>query len=441
MLTDNLKIKMNRLSRIFQPINVIPKNVQVKSQDMTSKSQKLMLDLGIIRQANSGCFHYLPLGIRALEKLKNLIDQHMQSIGAQKVACPTLIHTNLWERSGRIQEATPELFQIKDRHDHLYILSPTHEEAITDLLTTVSPLSYKHFPLRLYQITSKYRDEMKPRFGLIRSRQFLMKDLYTFDVDLDAAKETYELICKCYNQIFELVGVEFFKVLGSSGDIGGILSHEFHFQTDIGEDKLIKCGNCGYMGNLELCGNKDKCLKCGSTKINVFNGIEVGHTFLLGDKYSKPMKATYLNNNGKPNILQMGCYGLGISRILAASLEKLSTDQELRWPIKLAPFKILIIPPKFGSKEEKSSSISIENLSKNLEDIATLKNDVLIDDRVQMTIGRRFLEAKQVGYPFIVVLGQKITENPPLFELNNLIEGKQHFLTENELISYLKQKC
>ncbi|KAJ8920512.1 hypothetical protein NQ315_005381 [Exocentrus adspersus] len=427
------------LSKIFQPVTVISKTASISRKDVTSKSQRLMLELGIIRQSSPGFFHFLPLGIKSLNKLKKIVNQEMNNVGGQNVLCPSLINCNLWKTSGRLENAGPELFQLKDRHRHSYVLSPTHEEAISDLISSVSPLSYKQFPLRLYQISSKYRDEIKPRFGLMRGREFVMKDMYTFDTDIESAKQTYDLLCESYNNIFKKVGVDFIKVLGTTGNIGGSVSHEFHFKAEIGEDKVLFCHNCNYSGNLDLC-NNEKCPVCGEEKqIDISNCIEVGHTFLLGDKYSKPLKATFLSKDNKPVALQMGCFGLGLSRILAASVEVLSLEQEIRWPDVLAPYNVVIIPPKMGSKEEQDTKHVAEILYTRLESaIPHLTDNVLVDDRLSLTIGRRHLDARRVGYRYVIVINKKASESVPLFELNDIKTNGQLYLSENELISFIK---
>lgn len=254
--------------------------------------------------------------------------------------------------------------------------------------------------------------------------------------------------------------------------MGGELSHEYHYKADIGEDKILTCFKCNYAANTEISG-EGKCPKCGNTSVDIHLGIEVkkqviifdisifvlkvGHTFLLGEKYSKPLNATFLSNSGKPEVLQMGSYGLGLSRILAAVIEVLSSEQEIRWPAVLAPYNVIILPPKvltdscvfviivsfffqMGSKEEshiKDSGL-VESLYDKIESINNLQNNVLIDDRTSFTIGRRFLEAKKNGYPFIVALGRKILQDPVLYEVTNLQRNEQLFLSENDLLNYLK---
>jgi prolyl-tRNA synthetase len=188
---------------------------------------------------------------------------------------------------------------------------------------------------------------MKPRFGLIRAKEFLMKDLYTFDLDLNAAKDTYCQIQEQYDRIYSALKVPFVKVSGDTGVMGGNTSHEYHYLTSIGEDQILECNRCARAINRELAIEDGKiCPKCNLDSLRKHNGIEVGHTFILEDKYTKPLKATFLNKSGKPEVLQMGCYGIGVSRVIAAAIEYLSSEKEIRWPFLLAPFKVCLIPPK-----------------------------------------------------------------------------------------------
>ena len=257
---------------------------------------------------------------------------------------------------------------------------------------------------------------MKPRFGLIRAKEFLMKDLYTFDVDIAAAEETYELVNQQYVKIFEHLKIPFVKIAADTGAMGGNTSHEYQILTSIGEDQIVTCNSCQRAVNKELCGSDGKvCEKCTVSELQHHQGIEIGHTFILGDKYSKVLKATFLSKAGKPVPLQMGCYGIGVTRVIAACIEHLSTEHEIRWPAAIAPYSVCIIPPKEGSKEE----ASVKHLT---QEIYQQLDDVVVDDRIQMTIGKRLMEAKKLGIPNIIVIGAKAAEAEPKVELiaNNL---------------------
>ncbi|XP_052902478.1 probable proline--tRNA ligase, mitochondrial [Anopheles moucheti] len=431
---------MQRISKLFQPALITPKNATIKSQDITSKSQRLMLEQGLIRQAGNGTFHLLPLLQRSLQKAINLVDRHMQEIGAQKLTLPLLTSAELWKKSGRLgssDSGTPtELLQTTDRHGKLQILGPTHEESITSLLAAIAPVTYRQFPLRLYQISTKFRDEMKPRFGLMRAKEFLMKDLYTFDVDRVQCRETYEEVNEVYGRLFSEIGVPFVKVAGDSGTMGGSVSHEYHFPSELGEDQLIRCTRCGMHSNAELFPTfAQRCKSCNGNEIlEQQPGIEVAHAFILEDRYTKALGATCLQSNGKPTPLQMGCYGIGVTRLIAASIEVLSSEKEIRWPAALAPYRVCIITPKAGSKEESQASPWVVKLYNDLQMMKHCKGEVIVDDRTQLTIGKRLLDARKMGYPIVVIVGSKAT-NEEIFEVHNLTTAEELNLSYSETLT------
>jgi prolyl-tRNA synthetase len=262
---------------------------------------------------------------------------------------------------------------------------------------------------------------MKPRFGLIRAKEFLMKDLYTFDVDLEAAKRTYEEVNEQYVKIFKHIEIPFVKINADTGVMGGKTSHEYQILTSIGEDQIVTCDKCQRAVNKELCLSDGKiCEKCTADCLKQHQGIEIGHTFILEDKYSKVLKATFLSKAGKPVPLQMGCYGIGVTRLIAACIEHLSSEHEIRWPAALAPFSVCIIPPKEGSKEESSVSHFTDEIYQQLD-------DAVVDDRTSMTIGKRLMEAKKLGIPHIIVIGAKAAETEPKVEV---IDTANNFSTD-----------
>lgn len=276
---------------------------------------------------------------------------------------------------------------------------------------------------------------MRPRLGLIRAKEFLMKDLYTFDLDLEGAQRTYEEVNEQYSKIFDHLQIPYVKISADTGVMGGKTSHEYQILTSIGEDRIVKCTSCLRAVNKELCLDGGKiCDKCGSASLEEHQGIEIGHTFILEDKYSKILKATYLNQSGKPVVLQMGCYGIGVTRLVAACIEHLSTENEIRWPLTIAPFKVCIIPPKQGSKEESTVEHISEDLHNQLE---TFRDEIVVDDRLSMTIGKRMKDAQKLGIPFIVVIGSEAAEPEPKLEVHHLNEGSCSHLTVSETVAYL----
>uniref|UniRef100_A0A034VBT6 Probable proline--tRNA ligase, mitochondrial n=1 Tax=Bactrocera dorsalis TaxID=27457 RepID=A0A034VBT6_BACDO len=429
---------MERLSRLFWPVLVTPKNAVVKNVEAISRSQKLLTDLGLVRPAYNGTYQLLPLAQRVMEKCADLVRRQMRDVGAQQIALPVLTPSELWKKSGRLDGDITEFYLIKDRHGKQFLLSPTHEEAVTAMLASIAPISYKQLPIRLFQIGPKFRDELKPRFGLIRAKEFVMKDLYTFDRDAATALHTYNQINSAYEALFQQLQVPFVKVEAATGMMGGSVSHEYHYLAATGEDQLITCDSCGYAANIETINeaSHDKhCQRCNSTNVRSVTGIEVGHTFVLNDKYSKPLKATFLQENGKPENLVMGCYGIGVSRLVAAAVEVLATESELRWPTLLAPFDVCIIGAKEGSKEEKLAN-SVETEFCNALSGICNEEDVLIDDRSNFTIGKRLLEAKRMGYPIIVVIGSKAANAVPKIELH-YISGETMDVEPNEALALI----
>ncbi|XP_011495532.1 PREDICTED: probable proline--tRNA ligase, mitochondrial [Ceratosolen solmsi marchali] len=422
---------INRVSKLFQPTNVVPKSYLPKI-DVSSKSHQLMINTGIISNSSTGMFTFLPLGLKALEKLTKIIDEEMMLIGGQKIYLPALTSASLWRRTSRMVESQPELFMIMDRHGKEYLLSPTFEESITNVISSLGSLKRNKLPLKLYQISRKWRDEIKPRLGLLRSREFIMKDLYTFDSNLENATNTYNIVKSAYETILNRIGIPHLKIFADPGTIGGSISHEYHYLSNIGEDIIKLCKNCNYYEG-RFKESKSYCPSCQQS-LDKINSVEIGHTFLLGTKYSEPLQATFIDNNNKRQFLVMGSFGLGLSRILATAIEILSTDLEIRWPLKLAPYTVCIIPPKEGSKEESASSVAYDLYF----ELQNSNIDVIIDDRIKETIGKRFIEARKSGYPFVVVVGKNSLNSVPLIEVHDIYNSSQFKLELNEVLQYLK---
>ncbi|XP_077005658.1 putative proline--tRNA ligase, mitochondrial isoform X1 [Tamandua tetradactyla] len=428
------------LSRLFQPQN--PRYNQVlsledKSDNLTCKSQQLMLQMGLIHPASPGSYHLLPYTVRAMEKLVQVIDQEMQAIGGQKVNMPSLSSAELWRATKRWDLMDKELLRLRDRHGKEYCLGPTHEEAVTALVASQKTLSYKQFPFLLYQVTRKFRDEPRPRFGLLRGREFYMKDMYTFDSSPEAARQTYSLVCDAYCSLFSRLGLHFVKVQADVGSIGGTMSHEFQLPVDIGEDRLAICPSCNFSANMETLDlSQTNCPACQGP-LTKTKGIEVGHTFYLGTKYSSVFNAQFTNVQGQLSLAEMGCYGLGVTRILAAAIEVLSTEDCIRWPGLLAPYQVCLIPPKKGSKEEAATEI-MESLYDHITEVVPqLCGELLLDDRTHLTIGNRLKDANKLGYPFVIIAGKGALEDPSRFEVWCQNTGKVVFLTKEEVTKLL----
>ncbi|XP_013817232.2 probable proline--tRNA ligase, mitochondrial [Apteryx mantelli] len=431
------------VSRLFQPLSLQEGGEAGwearPGGEAACRSQKLMVQGGLICPAGPGCYHYLPSAVRAMEKLVGLIDREMRAVGGQKLSMPSLSPAELWRASGRWDQMGRELFRLADRHGKDYCLGPTHEEAVTDLVATQTNLSYRQLPLRLYQVTRKFRDEPKPRFGLLRSREFYMKDMYTFDASEEAARRTYSLVCDAYRRVFEALGLRFVQVQADTGSIGGTVSHEFQLPADIGEDRLVLCPTGHFAANVEMISaEQTTCPTCGEP-LTPTRGIEVGHTFYLGTKYSSVFNATFYSAENKLQLAEMGCYGLGVTRILAAAVEVLSTEDSIRWPSLIAPYQVCFIPPKKGSKEEKGA-VLMEHLYDDLaEAVPQLAGDSVLDDRTQLTIGKRLKDANKLGYPYVIIAGKRVCDDPPVFEVWSQNTGEVMFLTREGVIELLSK--
>lgn len=326
---------------------------------------------------------------------------------------PTLTPSSSWTLTNRLGSMGKEIIQVKDRLGHDLVLSPTHEEAVTSLVASMSSeLSHKSLPLKLYQVSSKFRDEMKPRLGLMRSREFIMKDMYTFDLTKEDAEETYQLVRSCYRTIFQALGVPVHEVQGDCGSIGGSKSHELHYLADIGEDSILVCPKCNKGKNVSVDSlpSMDDCQVClGQERLVPKSGIEVAHLFLLGDKYSKAFKATVSGPDAKSELLQMGCYGIGVSRLIAAATEVMSDGNQLRWPKAIVPYSVAVLGPKGGSKEAKV----MESLVYPFYDLVNsdiFADDAILDDRNDLTVGGKLREARKVGYRFVILFGKDSTK-------------------------------
>ena len=516
-------------------------------------SHQLMLRAGLIRKLAAGLYTWLPLGLRVLRKVEAVVRAEMDAAGAQEVSMPVVQPAELWEESGRWEQYGPELLRIEDRHQRPFCLGPTNEEVITSLVRD-EVKSYKQLPLNLYQIQTKVRDEIRPRFGIMRSREFLMKDAYSFHSNTESLDQTYDIMHDAYSRIFTRLGLEYRPVEADSGAIGGNASHEFHVLADAGEDGLVICPECDYAANVEqapalppigkrpapalemetidtpgqhsieqissflgiqpeqtvktllvhgadspvalllsgdhqlneikaeklpmvlkpltmlspaevrqatgcapgsvgpvaleipviadesalrladfVCGANqddkhltgvnwgrdlpepeladlrnivegDPCPRCDGEVI-IRRGIEVGHIFKLGTKYSESMNATCLDQNGKAVIMPMGCYGIGVSRVVSAAIEQSHDEKGIIWPPNLAPFDAVIVPIGYH-KSEQVSKVCNELYN----DLSEAGLNVLLDDRNERP-GVMFADMELIGIPHRIVIGERGLKN------------------------------
>lgn len=520
-------------------------------------SHKLMLRAGMIRKSATGIYTFMPNGVRVLKNVENIVREEMDKAGAQEFLASALIPADLWQESGRWDVFGPEMFRVKDRNGRDFCLGPTHEEIFTDLARNEIK-SYKQLPLNLYQIQTKYRDERRPRFGVMRSREFIMKDAYSFDKDNEGLDISYMKMYEAYNKIFTRCDLEFSAVEADSGAMGGSGSAEFMVKSDIGEDEIAFCTSCNYAANTEKATSKledveqeverelkkietpnvrtieelvaffntsnkkfaktliykaddkivgvmirgdrnlnetklsnalggvmelemadaetvlkatsaeigfagpiglkvdmllideevtkmnnfivgandtgyhyenvnyerdfkgivgdyklvaegDLCPKCGSP-INIRRGVEVGHIFKLGTKYSQSMGANYLDEKGKSVPLVMGCYGIGINRTVAAIIEQHHDENGIIWPMAVAPYKVIVMPANVKNEEQMNVAEKI------YEDLKSRGIDVILDDRNER-VGVKFKDSDLIGIPIRITVGKKVGENTVEFKL------------------------
>jgi len=548
-------------------------------------SHQLMLRAGMVRRLASGLYTWLPSGLRVMQKVANIVRQEMERANAVEVLMPMVQPADLWEETGRIDQFGPELLRIKDRHNRPFVLGPTHEEVITELVRKELK-SYKQLPLNLFQIQTKFRDEVRPRFGVMRSREFMMKDAYSFHLSDECMEKTYQTMFKAYCRIFDRLGLGYRPVLADSGSIGGALSHEFHVLADSGEDAIVFSDGSDYAANIEkaealaptgerpapqqaltavetpnvktindvaallsieptttvktlivkgidgdkeiivalvlrgdhelnevkaekhpliavpfefaseadilaatgtkpgsigpvkldipvivdrsaahladfVCGaneddvhftgaNWDRDVTdyqiadlrsvvagdpspCGQGKLEIKRGIEVGHIFQLGNKYAQAMKAGVLNEQGKHQILNMGCYGIGVSRIVAAAIEQNHDDNGIIWPNEIAPFKVVIVPMNMHKSE--SVAAAAQNIYEQLQDAGV---EVLFDDRKERA-GVMFADMELIGIPHTIVIGQRSLDNGVL-EYKSRKTGNKEEVAIDAMVEFIKAK-
>lgn len=549
-------------------------------------SHQLMLRAGLIRKLASGLYTWLPAGLRVLQKVENIIREEMNRSGALEVLMPVVQPAELWEQSGRWQQYGPELLRIKDRHDRDFCLGPTHEEVITQLVSN-EIRSYKQLPINLYQIQTKFRDEIRPRFGVMRSREFIMKDAYSFHLDQDSLAETYEKMYQAYSAIFKRIGLDFRPVIADNGSIGGTGSHEFHVLADSGEDDIAFSDSSDYAANIEMAeavalgergaataalekvstpatktieevcktlsvspgqtvktllvhGADDEGEKAGlialvlrgdhqlneikaekqpgvfspltlasdeeikqalgcsagsigpvdlklpmvidrsAAELNDFvcganeddfhytggnwerdaelssiadirnvvagdpspdgqgnllikRGIEVGHIFQLGYKYSEALNAKVLDEAGKEATVTMGCYGIGVTRVVAAAIEQNHDAQGIIWPEAIAPFQLALVPLNMQKSEQVK-----EATEKLYQELTAAGIDVLMDDRNERP-GVKFADIELIGIPHRIVIGDRGLDNGTLEYRHRRAESNEDIRLD-DVLSFISNK-
>ncbi len=412
------------------------------SKDIPSEakiaSHQLMLRSGMISQTASGIYYWLPLATRVLEKIMKIICEEQDRIGANKVYFTTIQPAELWMESGRYDDYGKEMLRIEDRKGGKFLYSPTNEEQATDVFRKYVK-SYKGLPTMLYQIHWKFRDEIRPRFGVMRGREFLMKDGYSFASTFEEAEEIYQNVFKSYIRTFRRMGLTPVPVQADSGAIGGNMSHEFQILAQTGEStlyydkKLLTASDEELMNIYAVTDEKydPKTSPIPEEELMVSKGIEVGHIFYFGKKYSEPMNAFVLDKNGQKLYPEMGSYGIGVSRLIAAIIEAFHDERGIMWPEPVAPFDVTLLNLHIANK--KCSEVC-DKIYRALNE----SKEILYDDR-DLSIGEKLADADLIGIPWQIIVGQKKLSQG-IVELKNRRTGEIKEMSVDEVIGRFLNK-
>ena len=433
------------LSKLFIPIT---KNLP---SDAKIKSHQLMLRTGMIRQSSAGIYSWLPLGFKIMKKIEKIVREEQNNVGAQEMLMPTIQAADIWKESGRYEDYGEEMLRISDRQKREMLYGPTNEEQITEIFRS-SVKSYKLLPQIFYHIQWKFRDELRPRFGVMRGREFFLKDAYSFDIIEKDAELSYNKMFFAYLKTFERLGLKSIPMKADTGPIGGDLSHEFIILAETGESKIYADKRIFEIPVDKYKNTQDSLNKMRSDfsnfyavtddqfKSDEFNkkvstenqiqtkGIEVGHIFYFGDKYSKPMKCSVDSKEGKKIFVKMGSYGIGVSRLVGALIEAKYVKDKMKWPKSVSPFDVVIIP-----SINKNDTSNLDKAIKVYEKLKTSGIDVLLDD-VDENLSTKFKKHDLLGIPFQIIIGNKTNENQLEFKE---IDKDAEMLDLNKIIKIL----
>ena len=435
------------LSKLFIPITKdLPAEAKIKSH-------QLMLRTGMIKQSSAGIYSWLPLGFKVMKKIEQIVREEQNAIGAQEMLMPTIQSSEIWKESGRYEDYGEEMLRIKDRQGREMLYGPTNEELVTDVFRS-SVKSYKSLPQLLYHIQWKFRDEIRPRFGVMRCKEFYMKDAYSFDLTDEDAKKSYNKMFFSYLKTFNRLGLKAIPMAADTGPIGGDLSHEFIILADTGESeiyadkKIFEIDLKNYSGSeRSLQKMRDDYTNIYSVTDDKFNekefntkvkkenqlktkGIEVGHIFYFSDKYSKPMNCLIDDKNGKKTSVKMGSYGIGVSRLVGATIEANYINDVMKWPKSISPFDVVIIPSISKNNKE-----NLEKAEKIYKELKKQNIDVLLDD-VDENMSNKFKKHDLIGIPYQIIIGSKSEEEK--FEFKEL-NSKSEILNLNDIQLKLKK--
>ena len=407
-------------------------------------SHKLMIRAGMIKQSSAGIYSWLPLGLLVLKKIEQIVREEQNNAGAIELLMPTIQSSDLWVKSGRYDDYGKEMLRITDRSGREMLYGPTNEELITDIFQS-HVNSYKDLPKNLYHIQWKFRDELRPRFGVMRGREFLMKDNYSFDLNEIEAKKSYDNMFRAYIKTFIRMGLTPISLRAETGPIGGNLSHEFQILAKTGEstlyyDKKLETLNPETIDPNELQSfyaavddqhDNDKC-PISKDDLKISKGIEVGHIFYFGTKYSEKLNAYVQDQSGKNIPVHMGSYGIGVSRLVGAIIEAYHDDNGIKWPLDVAPFKIAIINlmPEDQDCDTKSLEYYEYFMQNNIE--------VILDDRI-CSIGKKLSDNELIGTPFQIIIGKRDLKNN-LVEFKNRQNNEIEKISSNDVISFINSK-
>lgn len=382
------------------------KTLREAPQDAEAVSHRLLVRGQFIDKLAAGIYSFLPLGNRVHKKIENIIREEMNAIGGQEVTLPTLQPKEIWQKTDRWETMDPPLFKFKDRHDKELTIGPTHEEVITQLVVE-RVQSYKDLPLYLYQIQTKFRNEMRSTGGLLRVREFSMKDLYSFHTDEKDLESYYEKMRLAYLKIFARCGVEVRMVEAVSGSIGGAVNHEFMLFCPTGEDTIFYCQKCDWAANAEKVKEAGKCPKCDGS-VEEAKAIENGHIFNLGTKYSEALGAYFTDESGQKRPVVMGCYGIGIGRLMASIVEIHHDEKGIVWPKEVAPYGVHLINLKSQNSKVKTTSQNSKLSADSIyEELLNANMEILYDDREEVSAGEKFADADLIGCPVRLVVSEK----------------------------------
>ncbi len=434
------------LSKLFIPIiKDLPTEAKIKSH-------QLMLRTGMIKQSSAGIYSWLPLGFKVMKKIEKIVIEEQNAIGAQEMLMPTIQSANIWKESGRYDDYGEEMLRIKDRQGREMLYGPTNEELITDIFRT-SVKSYKSLPQLLYHVQWKFRDEIRPRFGVMRCKEFYMKDAYSFDLSDEEAKKSYNKMFYAYLKTFNRLDLKAIPMAADTGPIGGDLSHEFVILAETGESDIYADKNIfeidpsqykiddTSLKKMREDFNKIYAVTDEKYKKEDFNklvkkenqiitkGIEVGHIFYFSDKYSKPMNCLIDDKNGKKTSVKMGSYGIGVSRLVGAIIEAKYKNETMKWPKSISPFDVVIIP-----SINKNNKENLEKGEKIYHELKKQNIDVLLDD-VDENMSNKFKKHDLIGIPYQIIIGSKSKGDN--FEFKEL-ESKSEILSLKNIKSKLK---